>query len=164
MPSLSYETVSAMIAPALFLTATGSLIISTANRIGRIIDRIRVLVELGDRLDRGDHGLDFPDARRAHIDEELAHLQRRSVRTLWAVTLLYLAFACFVGTSLAIGFDSLLGHHLAALPTVFAVCGVTALLGACVNLLLEARAALSSNGLELRFHRELQERRRSRTG
>ena len=39
MATPSYETVTAMIAPALFVTVTGSLIISTATRMGRIVER-----------------------------------------------------------------------------------------------------------------------------
>ena len=44
----SYATLSAMITPAIFLTANGSLIISTSNRMSRVVDRIRVLNDLGD--------------------------------------------------------------------------------------------------------------------
>ncbi len=47
-----YATLSAMITPAIFLTANGSLIISTSNRMSRIVDRIRVLNDLGDRIGR----------------------------------------------------------------------------------------------------------------
>ncbi len=39
----NYATLSAMIAPALFMTANGSLIISTSNRMARIVDRMRVI-------------------------------------------------------------------------------------------------------------------------
>ena len=64
MTATIYETVTAMIAPALFLTATGSLMISTATRIARIVDRIRALVAMCDRSTRGDEILDFPEERR----------------------------------------------------------------------------------------------------
>ncbi|MGO9596844.1 MAG: hypothetical protein ACLP7Q_02355 [Isosphaeraceae bacterium] len=36
-----------MIAPALFMAAAGSLISATAQWMGRIVERIRVLVDLG---------------------------------------------------------------------------------------------------------------------
>ena len=52
MPAIiptNYATLSAMITPAVFfMTANGSLIISTSNRMSRIVDRVRVLNELGD--------------------------------------------------------------------------------------------------------------------
>ena len=42
----TYTTLSAMITPAIFMTANASLIISTSNRMSRVVDRIRVLVDL----------------------------------------------------------------------------------------------------------------------
>ena len=59
----NYSTLSAMITPAIFMTATGSLIISTSNRMSRIVDRIRQLNELADLLSRGKTDLDFPTER-----------------------------------------------------------------------------------------------------
>ena len=63
----SYATLSAMITPAIFMTANGSLILSTSNRMSRIVDRIRVLNDRGDELCRGVSGLDYIEERRAHI-------------------------------------------------------------------------------------------------
>src|SRR5216684_3784246 len=90
-------TVTAMIAPALFLTATGSLLISTSNRIGRIVDRIRALVILcgSGQLEQ----LDFFEQRRKYAFDALRHLQWRSNRALVAVTMLYVAFGAFAATS-----------------------------------------------------------------
>ncbi len=152
----TYATVAAMLAPALFLTATGSLILSTVNRIGRIVDRIRELVALCDRLRKGDELLDYPELRRQHAIESLRRLQWRSDRASVAVTMLYLAFSAFAATSLLIAIDSVTGRHLVEVPTVFAAVGVALLLGACMNLVREARTALRSNGAELRFFHELE--------
>jgi hypothetical protein len=157
----SYDTVTAMIAPALFLTATGSLILSTANRIGRIVDRIRALVDLCDQLRKGDAALDFPELRRKHARDALRRLQWRSDRASVAVTMLYLSFSAFAATSLTIAIDSVTGQHLAFLPTVLASAGVALLLGACLNLVCEARAALRSNDAEVRFFHELEALRES---
>ncbi len=60
----TYVTLSAMITPALFMTACASLIISTSNRMSRIVDRVRVQIELADRLDRGIVEVDYPELRR----------------------------------------------------------------------------------------------------
>ena len=56
----TYSALSAMITPAIFLTANASLIISTSNRVSRVVDRIRVLNDQADKLDRGVTELDFP--------------------------------------------------------------------------------------------------------
>jgi hypothetical protein len=156
---MNYEILSAMITPALFMTANGSLIISTSNRMSRIVDRIRVLNDLGDALSRGALDLDFVPERRAHLADQLRRLERRGSRIRIALTFLYLAFASFVGTSLTLALDVLLKSRLRALPTSLAVVGVTLLLGACINLVREALEALQSNRLEICFYRELQARR-----
>jgi Protein of unknown function (DUF2721) len=151
-----YETVAAMIAPALFLTATASLMISTATRMARIVDRIRTVVATCDRSRRGEDVLDFPKVRRKHALNELRRLQSRSDRVMAAVTLLYTAFGCFAATSMTIAIDRVTGHHLAGAPTLFAIAGVALLLAASVNLVVEARTALRSNDLEVQFFFELE--------
>jgi hypothetical protein len=155
----SYATLTAMLTPAIFMTANGSLIISTSNRMSRVVDRIRVLNDRGDELCRGGSGLDFVEERRAHVADQLGRLEWRSDRVRYALTMLYLAFASFVGTSLTLAIDTLIGNRLEAVPTALSVLGVGLLLMASVNLIREARAALASNRLEIAFYRDLQARR-----
>jgi hypothetical protein len=155
----NYTTLTAMITPALFMTANGSLIISTSNRMSRIVDRIRQLNELADSLSRGASNLDFPAERLEHIDEQLNRLIWRSDRIRLALTLLYLAMAMFVGTSLTMAIDALIGNYLTALPTTTAMLGVLLLLLASVQLTREAHAALRGNGLEISYFAELRRRR-----
>jgi hypothetical protein len=156
MTATIYETVAAMIAPALFLTATASLMIPTATRMARIVDRIRALVATCDRSRREEDVLDFPEVRRKHALAELRRLQSRSDGAMAAVTLLYTAFGCFAATSMTIAIDSVAGHRIASVPTLFAIAGVALLLAASVNLVGEARTALRSNDLEVQFFFELE--------
>jgi hypothetical protein len=155
----NYETLSAMITPALFMTSNGSLIISTSNRMARIVDRIRVLNDLGDRLDRGEADLDFPEQRREHIIDQINQLEWRSLRIRYALTMLYMALGSFVGTSLTLALDVMLGNRLLPLPTFLAIAGVGLMLGACVNLIREAHMALRSSHREVGFYRDLRSRR-----
>lgn len=163
MTETAYATVAAMIAPALFLTATASLMISTATRIARIVDRIRFLLNACDSSQRGNQVLDFADARRSHALTELRCLQSRSDRAIAAVTFLYMAFGSFAATSLAIAVDSLLGHRITAAPTLFAIAGVALLLAASLNLVVEARSALRSNAVEVQCFFELERLREKAT-
>jgi hypothetical protein len=160
----SYATLSAMITPALFMTANGSLIISTSNRMSRVVDRIRVLNDQADALCRGSTDPDFVPERLAHVADQLRHLEWRSDRVRHALTMLYLAFGCFVGTSLMLALDVLAGNRLVAIPTLLAVAGITLLLGASINLVREARRALRTNRLEVRFYRDLHAKRRAAEG
>jgi hypothetical protein len=148
-----------MITPAIFLTANASLIISTSNRMSRVVDRIRVLNDLADKMGRGASDLDYTAERLEHIRDQLRRLEWRNDRIRYALTTLYVAFTTFVCTSLILAADVLLGNRLVALPVILAVAGVGLLLFASVNLALEALEALRTNRLEIRFYRELFDRR-----
>lgn len=164
LESPTYQTLSAMITPALFMTANGSLIISTSNRMSRVVDRIRVLNELGDSLCRGATALDFIEERYEHLADQLRHLEWRSDRVRYALSLLYLSFVSFVGTSLTLAVDVLFQNRLVAVPTLLAIAGVVLMMGASVNLVREAHRALLTNRLEVRFYRALNERRKAAGG
>lgn len=155
----TYSTLAAMISPALFMTATGSLIISTSNRMSRIIDRVRLLNNQADELTRGESTLDFPEERLAHILEEIGIQVWRSECVRWSLTLLYFALSLFVGTSLSMAVDVLLGNSLGALPTTLAIGGVTLMMIASIQLTREAHAALRGNQREIRFFKELRDKR-----
>ncbi len=158
--SSTYSTLSAMITPAIFMTANGSLIISTSNRMSRVVDRIRVLNDLGDQLCRGAVQSDFVAERRAHVSDQLDRLERRSDLVRYALTLLYLSFSCFVGTSLTLAVHThFTRNFVAGVATGLSVFGVCSMLTASVNLMREATAALKSNRLEIRFFRDLQQLR-----
>ncbi|HZW30738.1 MAG TPA: DUF2721 domain-containing protein [Isosphaeraceae bacterium] len=155
----NYETLSAMITPAIFLTANASLIISTSNRMSRVVDRIRVLNDLADKLDLGKTDLDYPAERLEHVHDQFRRLERRGDRIRFALIALYAALAVFVGTSLTLAVDALAQNRLIALPITLAVAGVGLLLFASINLVLEALEALRSNRLEIQFYKQLHERR-----
>ena len=157
----TFTTLSAMITPAIFLTANASLIISTSNRVSRVVDRIRVLNDLADRIGRGVSELDFAAERMKHVSAQLDYLERRSDRLRFAMTALYLAFSSFVGTSLTLAIDNWLKNGLGALPTLLAIAGVGLLLFASINLVREAVHALAGNRREIQFYRELNERRQA---
>jgi hypothetical protein len=143
------------------MTANGSLIISTSNRMARVVDRIRVLNDLTDAICWGETKLDFAELRREHFSTQLNHLEWRSDRVRYALGMLYMAFASFVGTSLSLAIDSLIGnrHLTTSLATALSMVGVSLMFIASINLVREARAALSSNRQEIQFFRNLQARR-----
>ncbi|OJW13680.1 MAG: hypothetical protein BGO49_29570 [Planctomycetales bacterium 71-10] len=159
----NYETLSAMITPALFMTATGSLIISTSNRMSRIVDRIRQLNHEGDELSRGaKKDVDFVEDRMEHVSVQLDRMVRRSDRIRSALTLLYSAMAMYVGTSLTVALVTLLGGSLLFIPTTTAILGVCLMLTACIQLLRETHIALRNNRLEILFYQKLRNLREAR--
>lgn len=129
-----YAILTAMLAPAFFLTATSSLLMSANNRLARIIDRTRVLLkELADADDPVESGI---------LDRRIALQRRRTLMVMRGSQCLYLAISFFVATSLTVAADSLIGYRLGATPTVLAVLGVLSMFTASVLLSRESALAV----------------------
>ncbi len=135
-----YQILTSLLAPALFLAATGSLLVSANNRLARVVDRLRVLIALWPTI--------LPP-KRDGLQMQIARHRRRSRYVLHACVLLYFAVGGFVGTSLALAVDAYSGFRLPILPTGMAVIGVLCLLGASVYLGLEVSLAVRSFDEEL---------------
>lgn len=141
MDTAHYAVLAAMLAPAFFLTATASLLVSANNRLARIIDRLRtVLKELEDADDA---------EYRTVLDARIAVQRRRSLLVLRGSQLLYLAISFFVGTSLAVAGDALLGYRAVLLPTALAALGVLALFAASLCLSRESSLAVRAVNEEM---------------
>lgn len=137
-----YAILLSMLAPALFMTATGSLLQSGNNRLARVVDRMRTLMRECDAPET-------PAERARFLREHIARQRARCNLILTACRLLYLALAAFVGCSLAVAADTALGYRLSHLPTGLAVCGVTLALAACLFLYREAAMAVHALDQEL---------------
>ena len=142
-----YAILTAMLAPAFFLTATAALLASANTRLARVVDRLRALIVAWQQ--------DAPD--RVERDEQIRRHRERAHLVLRACRLLYAALAGFVGTSLSLAIDAFLAFRLGALPTVLAVVGVLFLLAASFSLWREVSLAVKSFDLEL--NQELARRR-----
>lgn len=156
-----YQTLTGMLAPALFMTATGSLLITANNRLARAIDRLRGLLGQIDRLDQGRDDADFPQERLAKMRGDLPRMQRRAALLLRAITWLYLAFGSFVATSLMLALDAWTRYTFSAVPTGTAVVGVVLLLGACLHLFTEALNGVAVLAGDVAFQDGLSEKRRN---
>ena len=144
-----YATLTAMLAPAFFLTATASLLLSANNRLARIIDRARTLLkELKDLED---------PLQRALYEQRISLQRRRSLIILRAGQLRYGAISLFVGTSLAVAADNLLAHRLGMRPTVLAALGVLAMFAASLLLARESTVAVKAVNEEM-DHRHIVKR------
>ncbi|WP_240099267.1 DUF2721 domain-containing protein [Thermomonas flagellata] len=138
-PAGHHAILTAMLAPAFFLTATAGLLASANARLARVVDRLRALIVAWER--------DAPD--RAERDAQIRRHRQRAHLVLRACRLLYAGLAAFVGTSLALAMDALLGFRLGELPTLLAVAGVLCLLAASIALGREVSLAVTSFDLEL---------------
>lgn len=136
-----YAVLTAMLAPAFFLTATASLLLSANYRLARIIDRTRTL--LSELADLGD------EAERVLYQQRIDLQRRRSLIILRAGQLLYAAISFFVGTSLAVAVDTFLDHRLGELPTWMAALGVLAMFAASLLLARESTLAVTAINEEM---------------
>ncbi len=142
MPAIDshYAVLTAMLAPALLMAATGSLLLSANNRLARVVDRLRILLKLWNAGERG----------HAALENQILRHRRRSNFLLRACLFLYCALGSFIGTSLALAVDALSGQRISLLPTVMGLLGMGFLLGAAFYLGREVLAAVRSFEAEIR--------------
>ena len=154
LPSLdaSLNVLSAMITPAVMILATGSLILTTTNRLVRIIDRVREMLPEFEKLAREEK----PDeAKRAMLFEQLDRATIRARLAQRALTQLYLGLGVFLLTSVALGVVAFARLDAAWVPLLLGVVGVGLLLNASVLLIFESRIALASTYSEMDYIRRI---------
>jgi hypothetical protein len=147
------SVLTAMITPALLLSACGTLILSTSNRLARLVDRIRYLASHVEELADPRREVELRDERILHGREEMKQQARRLRIVQNALTLLYLSAVCFLFTSVALGAVYATKLPLFWLPVLLGVGGASCMLSAAVLLLLEARKAVRDLEIETEFHR-----------
>ncbi len=93
----SFQVLTAMITPAVLISACGTLIFSTSTRLGRVVDRVRHLAE---KVQSSSAEVDAN--RQALMLEQLSSVARRVVLLRSAMTCFYIATGLFVATRGAI--------------------------------------------------------------
>jgi hypothetical protein len=150
------NVLAAMITPALLLSACGTFILSTSNRLARIVDRMRSLSWQLDEISHSDHDVALREERVERHRAEIKMQGQRLNMIQRALTLLYIAAVSFVCTSLAIGVASTITlMWVYWMPVVFGLGGAGCMLVAAVLLALEARKAVQDLYEETAFHRRL---------
>lgn len=146
---------SAMITPAVLISACGTLILSTSNRLGRASDRVRRF------LDR------IRVLANATADDKDAHSERvlimnllpqviRRVRLIHrSLAAFYLAVGIFVLTSVVIGGSGIFGLNSGPMPIILGLIGAIVLCYGAVLLTIEAQLSLDVNMAEMNFILEL---------
>ncbi|MDY3555522.1 DUF2721 domain-containing protein [Gemmata sp. JC717] len=144
------EILGAMITPALLISASGTLSLSTANRLGRVVDRIRALTEVAEGLPDGVVSDDVVAKRALIADQIRWHTQRLTLLQSTIVTL-YTAIGLLVGASLTVGLSASTKWALGWIPVAFGLSGACALLVAAVRLIRESRLAVRGAQVELSY-------------
>lgn len=142
---------TSMITPALLLSASGTFILSTSQRLGRCVDRIRKISEqLEYKMDPATQKPLSPE--RTQMLLRMLDYSGRRARILASVMIsFYLAAGAFVFTSVAIGVASMLIERLSWLPVSLGIVGALFMSYGGLRLIFEARLSEESLLEEIAF-------------
>ena len=149
MPETGLGLLSAMITPAVLISACGTLIFSTSTRLARIVDRVRALTQLMEQLFAGEVR-DFPEQRRQQVDLQLGMYAERAHLVQRSLTAFYVALGIFVATTMAIGVQAFV-PRLSFLPSLLGIAGILELFRGSMLLIRETRISLKSVTAEMEF-------------
>jgi hypothetical protein len=152
--SSALAVLTAMITPAVLISACGALILSTSTRLGRVVDRVRMLIGSFEEMTKTqeEEGVELFEERRAVIFNQLDKLTTRTRLLQKSMRVFYLSLCVFVATSVAIGLVGAVGRHdWAWLPVALGLLGACGLFYGSVLLVKESRIAQESLNAEMDF-------------
>lgn len=130
---------TAMCVPAVLINACGLFILSTAQRMGRLLERVRTLSNTAEALS-GAPG-ERAAARRKTTSVLMRHNSHRARLLHHSLVAQYTAICLFVSAMIGIAVVHIAGPSAAWAPLALAFGGVLALFTASVLLLVESREA-----------------------
>lgn len=150
------EFLTAMVTPALLISATGSLVLSTSTRLGRVIDRVRQLEERLTELMYSDEKADIPlyDQRVEVIVDLLDKVTSRSRILQRAMATFYYGLWCFILTSVTIAVAAFFSTYR-WVPIPIGIIGIMFLFWGSIYMLRETRMATATINAEMDFTWEL---------
>src|SRR5262245_45798506 len=149
--SSALEVLSAMITPAVLISASGMLVLSTSNRLVHVVARVR---DLSDRLERmmEFEGSKRQAEKRLMIIRQLELLTSRARLLHRSLTSLYGAIGIFVLTTFDIGITAnSRSHRFGYAAVILGLIGTAFLCYSSMLLILEARRAFASTKSEMDF-------------
>ena len=146
------EFLTAMVTPALLISATGSLVLSTSTRLGRVVDRVRALEErLSDLIYSEDkEAIPLYDKRVEVIVDLLDKVTSRSRILQRAMAAFYYGLGMFVLCSVTIAIAAF-ASSARWVPIPIGVIGIMCLFWGSVLMLMETRMATATVNAEMDF-------------
>ena len=131
------QVIQQAVAPVFLLTGVGAILNVLSSRLGRVIDRFRVLEKV-------------PESERSAYVTEIANLLRRSRWIHWSISLCTVCalFICIVIAGLFIGSE--IGRDPSGMVAAFFIAAMLALTAALLCFLREIY--LATNSIILRKH------------
>jgi hypothetical protein len=150
-PQNALAVMTAMITPAVLISACGALIFSTSSRLGRVIDRVRILSERFQEIAKHPEKDEMFDERRLLIFTQLDRQTSRARLIQRAMTAYYTALGIFVASSVAIAIISAAARNYTWIAVVLGVIGSLFMLYGSMLLIVESRMALGAIMSEMDF-------------
>ena len=146
------EFLTAMITPALLISATGSLVLSTSTRLGRVVDRVRELESRLSTMITTDDKSSIPlyDKRLDTIVNLLDKVTTRSRILQKAMSAFYYGLGFFIMTSVTIAVAGIFNIYR-WIPIPVGVVGILYLLYGAILMLRETRMATATINAEMDF-------------
>src|SRR4051812_46384737 len=150
------EFLTAMVTPALLISATGSLVLSTSTRLGRVVDRVRWLEDRLSSLMYADDKATVPlyDKRVEVIVDLLDKVTSRSRILQRALATFYYGLGFFILTSVVIAVVGLFNIYR-WLPIPVGIVGIMFVFYGSILMLRETRMATATINAEMDFTWEL---------
>ncbi|GAA6618828.1 DUF2721 domain-containing protein [Scytonema sp. NUACC26] len=142
---------SAMIAPAVLISACGTLILTTSQRVARTIDRTRKVSAQFEQLVQAKSDGALLEERRAVLFNQIGIAARRSRLLQRALSCLYITLSIFVATSVTIGIVAVFGLEYTWIPILLGIMGVGLLFYTSLLLIIESRVAIAAVNEEMDF-------------
>ena len=146
------EFLTAMITPALLISATGSLVLSTSTRLGRVVDRVRQLEERLTELILVKDKSEIPlyDERLETVVSLLDKVTTRSRILQRAMGAFYYGLGFFILTSVTIAVAAFFTTYR-WIPIPVGIIGIIFLFYGSILMLLETRMATATVNAEMDF-------------
>src|SRR5215475_6581609 len=149
--SSALAVLSAMITPAVLISACGMLVLSTSNRLINVVTRVRDLSDSFERLMELE-GSKRQVEKRLMIISQLEFLTSRARLLHRSLAGLYSAIGIFVLTTFDIGITaSTRSHRFGHAAVILGLIGTAFLCYSSMLLILEARRAFASTKSEMDF-------------
>ena len=150
-PQNALAVLTAMITPAVLISACGALIFSTSSRLGRVIDRTRVLSEKFQELAAHPEKDEMFEERRTLIFTQLDRQTSRARLIQRAMTALYTALGIFVAMTVSIAVISIVARNYSWVAVGEGLLGTLFMLYGSILLIIESRMALGAIMSEMDF-------------
>lgn len=135
-------TLSAMITPAVLVSGCGSLLLTTSQRLARLMERTRSIVRRLEQLQTASSTGSLLVEERAMLVSQLRRSARRARVLQRVMTCLYVALGSFVATTVAVGVMTLWAVKWAWIPLACGLGGSVLLLVGSIFLIYESQLAL----------------------